>query len=148
MQCLEPVLGGDEDEIDFTRDELLSGRIEIIGYVDQIDALAEGLVQLLGVDTTSGAPSARHEDRPKGLWHLLMPRPKRKRIRNGPRTRVAIRRGCRQTDTSSLRRKARLRVRIMQSIQPAGLPRLGIQSSLRWSAAATNSTNTSSNGGT
>ena len=50
----------------------MSGRVDVVGHLDQIDALTEGLAQLFGVDTDGCAGLLGHEDGPKGLWHLLI----------------------------------------------------------------------------
>ena len=72
LQRPEPVLGCHEDEIDLSLYQLLSGRLDVVGHVDQVDTLAERLVQRFGIDTHCFSALLGHQHRPKRLWRLLI----------------------------------------------------------------------------
>ena len=84
LQRLEPVLRSDEDEIDLPRNQALAGRIEIIGDLDQIDALAKCLVQLGGIDANGRSVLLRHYHGSEGLGQLLIAEPKEKENQERP----------------------------------------------------------------
>ncbi len=85
LQRLEPILGSYEHEIDLPRHEALTSRVEIIGDLDEINALAKRLVQLGGVDTNGRSALLGHYDGSERLGHLLIAETKEKEDQKRPK---------------------------------------------------------------
>ena len=150
LQRLEPVLGSDEDEIDLPRHQALASRVEIIGDLDQIDALAKRLVQLGGVDANGGSALLGHHDGSERLGHLLITETEEKENQEGSQYQRDDQSGLSPDGNQLFAKEGEAPGQRSHAItQPTrATSSSGSTSSTTCSSAAfTNSTKTSSNGG-